>query len=381
MDRRSYIVGAGLFLTGCSGTSTETSEPTATDTRTSSSTPTLTETETPTETATPSPTDKPTVSPTPEPSDLEIQLRRAIEDLDTALNEFALQNGTIYDITATSGTFSERGVRKAVENARGHLGAAEKEVSEETPEELRTQLERLTGVRWFFWWAGPAQAAVKNAGSDLRDIERAAYAADDLSLGSNIDYFKSDIDSTQTNLDKLTRDSDPEDAAAPCELTEEQYRKKVAQFEAEIADMQELVKIFQKFGRLVEQVRSGLDNYEAESYENASSTFYSASSSFEDQAESMSENDFQETFNSFVNRIICVSEAMSAGCSELDVAATAGMNGNDTKRRVAERNAEDAFEECDLIFEHMTFLAEFYDIDTSSSLSGFIGSITTLLGN
>jgi len=377
MDRRTYITAAGLVLTGCSGTleETETASPTSSPT----STRTPTDTATPTETETASPTPEPTPTATPEPSEVEVQLQAAVDALDAALAEFSPKNGSILNITATSGEFSRSDVAGHLDVADEHIGNAENELSEETPSELRTQLERLTGVHWFFWWGIRAQQAIKSAARNLSKIEDAAYRGDDLELNQVSDIFEDDIRAVQTNLDRLDDDSDPEDATAPCALTEEEYREKLSQFRGEVDEMEELAGSFDDLLSAVLDVASGIEQYEDRSYDNASTEFYSASSAFEDLAESLSPDDYRSEFHNMVERAVCVSEAMAEGCSELEVAATAGANGNDTKQYGARQNAEDEFEDCDLIFEHMAFLAEFYDVDTSSSLGDVLGTLNAIL--
>ncbi|QKY19034.1 hypothetical protein B4589_001090 [Halolamina sp. CBA1230] len=381
MDRRSYLAAAGLVLAGCSGTPTDTATQSPTETAMSTMTATATDTATPTDTETPSPTSEPTPTATPEPSEVELQLRAAIEDLDAALDAFDPLNGTILDVTATSVPFSQQEVRNALNPAQDHLDTAADEMTAETPDELRTQHQRLTGVHWYLWWAAPAQVEIKSAAEDLLTIETAAYAGADLEMEQSAGLFEDDIDTVQTNLEKLRRDSDPEDATAPTELTEELYREKLNQFEAEIVDMEELVSFFKEFLEIVTDVETAIEDYEDRAYEEASSGFYSASSSFETQAESLNSDDYRDEFSRMIERTICVAEAMAQGCSELDVAATAGMNGNESKQETARENAKREFEQCDLVFEHMGFLAEFFDADSRSSLAGVLGKFSALLGS
>lgn len=378
MDRRTYLTAAGVVFAGCSSSPTETETPTSSDSPTETATPTQTPTDTPTDTPTASPTAEPTPTETPEPTQAEIQLQRAIEDLDKALDQFAPLDRPMIEVTAMSAPFSQRDVRDALDGARGHLGAAKDKMTDDTPDEVRKLHRQLTGVFWFFWWAAPVQVAIKSAASDLLTIESAAYAGNGLKLNQSKEIFLDDIDEVEANLDKLRRDSDPEDANAPCELTEEEYHEKLNQFESEADDMEELVTFFDEFLPVVSTVADAIEDYEDESYGKASSGFYSAGSSFEDRAESLSPDDYRDEFSEIVDRAVCVSEAMAAGCRELDVAATAGMNGNESKQETARENAKEEFEQCDLVFEHMGFLREFYP-ERNSSIAGFFHSVSLLL--
>jgi len=382
MDRRAYLAAAGLLLAGCSGTpGEETASATDTATGTSTPSPTASPTASPTDTETesPTPTEEPTPTATPEPSDVEIALRNAVADLDTALEEYSAPNFTFLETNARLGEFSQSSVRSPLSDAKGHLNTAEQEMDEGTPEELRTRHQRLLGVYWFFYWAGPVQTNLKDVMGDLRSVENAMYATDSFQENIARENVQEHVDEIDTNLDKLKRDSASEDATAPCALTEEQYIAKVDQFDAERGDISQLLDLFTEFGGVISNVASGLEDYNSGDYTSASATFYEASTAFAEYEESLSADDYQSPFEEFINRLSCVAGAMATGCDHLDTAATAGSNGNEAKRDAARSNAQDAFAECDIVFERVTPVAEFFGVDGQESLGEVVSRLVSPL--
>jgi len=362
MDRRAFLAAGGLVLAGCGGTPEDgTTSPTDTATLTETASPTETATDTPTDS--PTETEEPTPTETPEPSDVELALRDAVDDLDTALEEYPAPNHSFLETNAGSGEFSQSNVRSPLSDAKSHLNTAEQEMDDDTSEELRTRHERLLGVYWFFYWAGPVQTNLKDVMGDLRSVERAMYAADSFKQRTAIDQVREHVDEIDENLEKLKRDSEAEDATAPCELTEEQYTAKVDQFDTEREDIGRLLDLMTEFGRVISDVASGFEDYNNSDYTSASATFYDASSAFAEYEESLSTDDYQSPFSGFINRMSCVAGAMATGCEHMDTAATAGSNGNDGKKESARSNARDAFDECDTVYEQVTPVAEFFDVE------------------
>jgi len=381
MDRRAYLTAAGLLLAGCSdtpATDTNTSSPTnsPTATPTASPTPTSTATETPTATETSTPTQTPTQGPT----EAERQIRRAANDLDATLEEYSPQNRSFLDVTATTGGFSQSAIRSHLYNAKKHLRNAKSEMTNETSDEIRTRHKRLFGVYWFFYWAAPVQKGLKAVVGDLKDFQNETYANESFQAKSTRDEITDKLDTIDDNLDKLKRDSNPEDATAPCALTEEQYREKLSQFEGERKDVKRLLDLFEELQGAISEVSTGLEAYENGNYTNASGSFYNASSTFRSYADDLNTDDYQPSFSGIVSRIICIAGAMANGCSRLDTAATAGANGNSAKRKAAEEDAREAFEECNAVFKRVTPLAEFYGVDDGQeSLAGLAGRAVELL--
>ncbi len=385
MDRRAYLAAAGLFLAGCSNAPETETDPTSTSASSSdtsaTATPSSTETEspTPTNTETQTPTEEPTPTATPAPSEVELELRSAVEDLDAAFEKYSAPNMTLMETNATTGKFSMSGVRADLSNAEAHLHNARQNVGDDTSEELRTRLKRLAGVHWFMYWGAPVQTQLKDAIPDLRSLENAIYANDQWDEGQAIDELREHTDAIDKNLEKLKRDSDPDDANAPCELTKEQYIAKLDQFEGERQDIDDLVDLFRDFGSVISDVESALEDYNKENYTDASAAFYDASTVFSDYEESLSTEDYRPAFSSIINRMNCIADAMATGCGHLDTAATAGSNGNSSKRKSARENARDSFEECDAVFNRVTPVANFYDVDNQESLAGIFGQTASVL--
>ncbi len=369
MDRRTFIAAGSVLLAGCSNSSntdTASSTPTSTASPTSTSSPTATESPTPTQT--PTETASPTQSPTPEPSEVELALEAAVEDLDAALEAWSAPNYTLLETNARTGQFSQRSVRDELDKAKKHLGEAKNEMGDETPQELNDRHKRLLGVYWFFYWGGPVQAGLKETLRDLTSVEKEVYSTDSFQRNVEIDKVEEHFKTVDENLEKLRRDSSPTDAQAPTALTEELYRSKLAQFEDERSQMESMLDLFRDFSRTMRETVSGLESYNNGNYTDASAAFYNASTAFSNFEDNLNPEDYEPSLRGIIDRLICVSSAMAPGCSDLDTAATAGSNGNDSKRDSAKENAKADFEECDVVFDHVHPLADFYGVETTNSL-------------
>ncbi len=289
---------------------------------------------------------------------------------------------TFLETNTSTGPFPRREVREHLSAAKEHLYTAEQEMSDGTPSELRTQQQRLFGVYWFLYWSTSIQERINETPDSLESVENVMYTGNLRRVNDRRDSFEGEIESIASDIDDLEEDSDPEDATAPCELTQDQYTAKVDQFNTGVADLEAIVEELDDLRRLISDLADGLGRYNAEDYSDASTTFYEVTNSFSEFASNLDVDAYQPAYNGTLNRMSCAAEALSVGCGELETAATAGSNGNSSKQEAAEDNARDSFEECDVVFDHVTPLIEFYGVgEDQQSLATLLGKATAIFGS
>ncbi|RDZ54227.1 hypothetical protein DEQ92_07630 [Haloferax sp. Atlit-6N] len=361
MNRRAYLATAGaLFLAGCSsadGGETTTEEPTTTTaTPTATETPTTTTTEEPTTT-----TEEPTTeTTTEEPDRVDRILGLAVEDLDAAVDDFASvagEDGGFHDLNATT-QFSFEDDADSLYLARGHFNTLDQL---DKTDAQRARLGRLRRAFWFLWWTGKTHENANQAFYRTNNAVSRLYGEEFNRIDTQVQQIAEALEPTRDTLNSLRKESEADALDELTALEPADYGRKVDFFEREIGQFEAFADDIVSFRDAIRRLQDGFDEYLGESYGDATGSFFRAMSAFEDVNARVSERDPVAAIASRSEEFACLTDAMARASEVLDEAATAGDNDIPEKQTALESEAREAFADCDLVAEHFTFVADFFE--------------------
>ncbi|POG56802.1 hypothetical protein [Haloferax marisrubri] len=362
MNRRAYLAAAGaLFVAGCSsadGGETTTEEPTTTTTTTA--TPTPTDTPTPTATEEPTTTEPATETTTEEPDRVDRILGLAAEDLDAAVEEFASaagDDGGFHDLNATT-QFSFEDDAASLYLARGHFNTLDQ--LDKTAAQ-RARLGRLRRAFWFLWWTGKTHENANQAFYRTNNAVSRLYGEEFNRIDTQVQQIAEALEPVRDTFDSLTKESDADSLDELTALEPADYGRKVDFFEREIGQFDAFADDIVSFRDAIRRLQDGFDEYLGESYGDATGSFFRAMSAFEDVNARVSERDPVAAIDGHSEEFACLTDAMARASEILDEAATAGDNDIPEKQTSLESEAREAFADCDLVAEHFTFVADFFE--------------------
>ncbi|MCO8268511.1 hypothetical protein ACOZ4B_12445 [Haloferax prahovense] len=359
MNRRAYLATAGaLFLAGCSSTDggeTTTEEPTTAATTTTAATDTPTPTEEPTTT-----TESTTETETETPDQVTRILGLAVEDLDAAVEDFASvagDDGGFHDLNASI-PFSFEDTAESLYLARGHFNTLSQFDLTSAQED---RLVRLRDVFWFLWWTGKTHENSNQAFYRTNNAVSRLYGEEFSRIDTQVEQIDEALAPARDTLERLTDETKAENLDELTTLEPADYGRKVDSFEREFGQISAFADDILSFRNAIRRLQDGFDWYLGEDYGDASRSFFRAMSAFEDVNARVSERDPVAAIAERSEEFVCLTDAMARASEVLDEAATAGDNDIPEKQPDLESEAHEAFEDCDLVAEHFTFVADFFE--------------------
>jgi hypothetical protein len=258
MNRRTFVVLLGA-VAGCNAASSSdpsngTQTAVRTSTQTATSTPRPTETGTPTSTA-PTETEQPppteTETETATPTDAERRAARQIEQAKTRLTDvvetFTGDYGSeLTDVTASSTDFLDASYELQTQLADAQQAYTEAEDAAASTEQTETA-ERLQGCWHFLDDARDTQMEVVDAYSHLANA-RDAFDDNDPETGRTAAEQVQTVRRRAANrYQTLQAESTATDAAVLDAISESEYQRKLAQFEADIGVYEDLEDTLDEF--------------------------------------------------------------------------------------------------------------------------------------
>lgn len=258
MNRRTFVVLLGA-VAGCNAASSSdpsngTQTAVRTSTQTATSTPRPTETGTPTSTA-PTETEQPppteTETETATPTDAERRAARQIEQAKTRLTDvvetFTGDYGSeLTDVTASSTDFLDASYELQTQLADAQQAYTEAEDAAASTEQTETA-ERLQGCWHFLDDARDTQMEVVDAYSHLANA-RDAFDDNDPETGRTAAEQVQTVRRRAANrYQTLQAESAATDAAVLDAISESEYQRKLAQFEADIGVYEDLEDTLDEF--------------------------------------------------------------------------------------------------------------------------------------
>jgi hypothetical protein len=258
MNRRTFVVLLGA-VAGCNAASSSdpsngTQTAARTSTQTATSTPRPTETGTPTSTA-PTETEQPppteTETETATPTDAERRAARQIEQAKTRLTDvvetFTGDYGSeLTDVTASSTDFLDASYELQTQLADAQQAYTEAEDAAASTEQTETA-ERLQGCWHFLDDARDTQMEVVDAYSHLANA-RDAFDDNDPETGRTAAEQVQTVRRRAANrYQTLQAESTATDAAVLDAISESEYQRKLAQFEADIGVYEDLEDTLDEF--------------------------------------------------------------------------------------------------------------------------------------
>jgi hypothetical protein len=246
MERRPFLALLTTAIAGCGATNQSTPAPTETQTTTpAESTPTAQPTETTTET----PTETTTETPRPEVREAHRRLSEVTSTLDAAVEQYVGDAGeTILAADASHLGFDGDEVMAAVEEAERELGRASEAVVTDEQEQTLADLEEATQ---FVRLAAETQASVVDAYYHLDEAREALAAADDEAAADALVEMDAKRRIARAPYERLVAETNATVTGVLTQLDAERYRRKVAQFDAEIRALGEIRAPIDAFSRAV----------------------------------------------------------------------------------------------------------------------------------
>lgn len=346
MDRRAFLATGVALLAGCGQQEPSAGSPTPTDTPTG----TETSTQTATETATPTETDTPTETATPTPDPRDQQLAEVASLLSDAVDTYvenARPLGNLTDATADV-SVSTNAVRSHLQDARDILN----DLKDETLTDGQSKrLGQLRGTYWFLWWLPSSHSAVRKVRQDAVNSWSAMKNRDWFSAESRLDKISEHSSTAENELGKIDSDSAAKDMDGFDRLDQSEYEAKLEQFDSELGDGESMGGSLKNMVEAFRSYESGLEAYDDGSFSAASDDFFSARRSFEDAADAIDGRDWTSAFTDIAEDLVCVADAMAAGCQLLDRASQAAEEDDLDRADAYWTDAEEEFEGCNILPE------------------------------